>query len=77
VNSDGEREIPPVYSRMGTMTDAELAFVARTVALQHAGIAEEALRALADYKRDHPGSARRLFGAERAELGAGERSTSR
>lgn len=61
MESDGK-----VYDRMNQLTDPELAYIARWVALTSPEIADKGLDALAAFKRDHQDKARRLLGAETA-----------
>lgn len=55
-----------ITAKFSDLSDAELAFIARTVALRDPAAAARALDALAVYKREFPGPARFVFGAERA-----------
>ena len=63
MESDGK-----VYDRMNTLSDPELAYIARWVALTNPDIAERGLEALGVFKRDHQDHARLLFGAETGQL---------
>ena len=51
-----------VYDRMNKLSDPELAYVARWVALTSPEIAERGLEALAAFQCDYPDKARLLFG---------------
>ena len=50
-----------VYDRMNELSDPEMAYIARWVALTHPGIAEHGMEALAAFKRDRPDQARLIF----------------
>ena len=52
----------PVQDRTADLTDAEQAYLARYTAAAHPDVAEEALAALASYRRDHADQARLLLG---------------
>ena len=54
----------PVSDRMNKLTDPELGYIARWVALTHPEVAEKALVALAEYRRDYPDKARMFLGPE-------------
>lgn len=53
-----------ITDRISELSDAEQAYIARFIALRHPQIAEEAVAALAEYRRDYPESARVFLGAE-------------
>ena len=53
----------PVTDRINELSDPELAYIARQVALTSPEIAEAGLEALAAFKADYPEHARLIFGA--------------
>ena len=53
----------PVADRMNELSDPELAYIARLVALTSPEIAETGLGALAAFKADYPDHAKLIFGA--------------
>jgi hypothetical protein len=59
-----ETTATPPLDRMAALTDPEMAYVARWVAITHPEIADEGLAALAAYRRDHADKAALLLGAE-------------
>ena len=52
-----------ITDRMNGLSDPELAYIARLVALTSPEIAEAGLEALAAFKADYPDHARLIFGA--------------
>ena len=53
-----------VSARIRRLSDPEQAYLARWVGVMHPDVAEQALAALAAYRRDHPDKARAFLGPE-------------
>jgi hypothetical protein len=58
----------PLGDRVSALSDAEQAYLARWITAVHPQIAEEALTALARYRREDPDTARLMIGPETGRL---------